>query len=339
MCLAPNLPYMKLLFLGWFEPLRNCIAADQELCRQGTEANYAPYFDQLPAEMMAVVTMHKLMGNFMSSDDHGTAKVVHAACHIGETIEQEVRIHNYLEKTRKKPGELKASEAQIKGQVEDEIKPWGQEAHAKVGSRLIELLIQSAYIQPPVDQLSDGPPDIRPAFQHSMETIKIDSLKLSRKFGVIECDPLILQGLEKTAKHMMIPYMPMLVPPESWITYDKGAHLFLPSYVMSTHGSKQQGLEVKNTPVKQIEQVFEALNILGNTKWRVNKKLLEIVDRVWASGSKYAGLVDRADVVLPEKPGRRMKRNSGTGNGKLEMLRKRTMRDMLTAAIWNSNLL
>ncbi|XP_026422695.1 DNA-directed RNA polymerase 1B, mitochondrial-like isoform X1 [Papaver somniferum] len=333
--LAPNLPYMKSLFLGWFEPLRNCIAADQGLCRQGTKANYAPYFDQLPAEMMAVVTMHKMMGFFMSSDDHGTAKVVQAACQIGEAIEQEVRIHNYLEKTRKKPGEAKGKSKEgdepdpeaikqarlrktvktlmkkkklqqvrhiIKGQEEDEIKPWGQEAHAKVGSRLIELLIQSAYIQPPVDQLSDGPPDIRPAFKHSMKTIKIDSLNLSRKFGVIECDPLIFQGLEKTAKHMVIPYMPMLVPPESWIRYDKGAHLFLPSYVMRTHGSKQQRLEVKNTPVKQIQRVFDALNTLGNTKWRVNKKLLEIVDRVWASGGKYAGLVDRADVVLPEKP-------------------------------------
>ncbi|MCL7036588.1 hypothetical protein MKW94_005308 [Papaver nudicaule] len=333
--LAPNLPYMKLLFLGWFEPLRNSIAADQELCRQGSKANYGPYFDQLPAEMMAVVTMHKLMGILMSSEDHGTAKVVQSACQIGEAIEQEVRIHNYLEKTRKKPGEVKGMSKEvgepdpeakkqarlrktvktlmkqkklqqvsniIKRQEEDEIKPWGQEAHAKVGSRLIELLVQSAYIQPPVDQLSDGPPDIRPAFKHCMRTIKVDSLNLKRQFGVIECDPLIFQGLEKTAKHMVIPYMPMLVPPENWIRYDKGAHLFLPSFVMRTHGSKQQRLEIKKTPVKQIEQVFEALNTLGNTKWRVNKKLLTIVDSVWASGGKYAGLVDRADVSLPEKP-------------------------------------
>lgn len=41
----------------------------------------------------------------------------------------------------------------------------------QVGSRLIELLIQTAYIQPPVDQLADCPPDIRPAFIHTLKTI------------------------------------------------------------------------------------------------------------------------------------------------------------------------
>ncbi|CAD5189963.1 unnamed protein product [Musa acuminata subsp. malaccensis] len=31
--LAPNLPYVKSLFLGWFEPLRDRIAMEQEQCR------------------------------------------------------------------------------------------------------------------------------------------------------------------------------------------------------------------------------------------------------------------------------------------------------------------
>lgn len=89
--LAPNLPYMKSLFLGWFEPLRDAIAAEQELCDQGKNRTaYAPYFNHLPAEMMAVISMHKLMGLLMTGEGHGSAKVVQAACHIGEAIEHEV---------------------------------------------------------------------------------------------------------------------------------------------------------------------------------------------------------------------------------------------------------
>lgn len=89
--LAPNLPYMKSLFLGWFEPLHNKIAEEQELYLAGkTKANYFKYFTQLPADMMAVITMHKLMGLLMAGGEHGAAKVVHIACAIGDAIEQEV---------------------------------------------------------------------------------------------------------------------------------------------------------------------------------------------------------------------------------------------------------
>jgi DNA-directed RNA polymerase len=89
--LAPNLPYMKTLFLGWFEPLQDAIEKEQDLCRIGkNRAAYAPYFGQLPAEMMSVITMHKLMGLLMTGGEHGTARVVHAACMIGDAIEQEV---------------------------------------------------------------------------------------------------------------------------------------------------------------------------------------------------------------------------------------------------------
>lgn len=89
--LAPNLPYMKTLFLGWFEPLRDAIAKEQELIRLGkNKAAYAPYFDHLPADMMSVITMHKLTGLIMTGGAYGYTRVVAAACAIGDAIEQEV---------------------------------------------------------------------------------------------------------------------------------------------------------------------------------------------------------------------------------------------------------
>ncbi|RLM87004.1 DNA-directed RNA polymerase 1B, mitochondrial-like [Panicum miliaceum] len=289
--LAPNLPYIKSLFLGWFEPLREQIAAEQELVAdRGSRASHGPYFNMLPADMMAVITMHKLMGLLMTGSGDGSVRVIQAACQIGEAIEHEVRIHRFLEKTRKKSNKEKENEEEIcdsdiakeqqrlrkkvtdlmKKQKlrqvrkivknQDDSRPWGQDAHAKVGSRLIELFIEIAHIQPPASQSSDGLPDIRPAFRHEMRT----------------------------------------VPKEQ--QYDKGAHLFLPSYVMRTHGARQQREAVKRAPKEQMQSVFEALNTLGSTKWRVNKRVLSIIDRIWSSGGRLADLVDRTDVPLPEKP-------------------------------------
>lgn len=39
--------------------------------------------------------------------------------------------------------------------------------------------------------------------------------------------------------------------------YDKGAYLFLPSYIMRTHGAKQQRDTVKRVPRNQLVDVFQ----------------------------------------------------------------------------------
>ncbi|KAB5544703.1 hypothetical protein DKX38_012815 [Salix brachista] len=337
--LAPNLPYVKSLFLGWFEPLRDAIVAEQELCKRNLRVSHRAHFSDLPADMMAVITMHKLMGLLMTGNGGSASiRVVQAASVVGEAIEHEGRIHKFLEKTKKRKNvEDKISEVKSDAAIEEGKKltkeqeklrkkvttlikkqkvqqvrrivkghgdslPWGQEEHCKVGSRLIQLMIETAYIQPPIDQIGDGPPDIRPAFVHTLKTITKDTQKSSRRYGVIECDPLVRKGLEKSARHMVIPYMPMLVPPLNWTGYDQGAHLFLPSYVMRIHGSKQQRDAVKRASRNQLEPVFKALDTLGNTKWRINKRVLVVIDRIWASGGNLAGLVDREDVPLPEEP-------------------------------------
>ncbi|URE41883.1 hypothetical protein MUK42_07982 [Musa troglodytarum] len=352
--LAPNLPYVKSLFLGWFEPLRDRIAMAQEQCRVSRhKPSLVPYFNQLPADTMAVITMHKMMSLLMTGGENGSVLLVRAACKIGDAIEHEGRIHRFLEKTRKKRDKDKKSEEagytvtreqeslrkkvlklmkkqkphQVQKLVrgEDDSKPWGQDAQAKVGSCLIGLLLDTAYIQSPVSQSPDGPPDFRPAFRHSWRTIITkEQQKLVWRFGVIECDPVVRQGLDRTARHMVIPYMPMLIPPVSWKGYDRGAYLFLPSYIMRTHGSRQQREAVRRAPREQMQASFElahvclviffdhtyinkvsanqALDTLGNTKWRVNKRVLSIVDRIWSSGGRLADLVDREDIPLPEKP-------------------------------------
>lgn len=36
--------------------------------------------------------------------------------------------------------------------------------------------------------------------------------------------------------------------------------------------------------------------MLGNTKWRVNRRVLSVLEGLWAGGGNVAGLVDRKDV-------------------------------------------
>ncbi|KAL7193520.1 hypothetical protein ACSBR2_025183 [Camellia fascicularis] len=202
-----------------------------------------------------------------------------------------VRIHSFLEKTkmyqRKKivaPTEesfrkdVKIRRKRVKSLIrrrkilevqklvkDEEIKPWGRDTQAK----------------PPVNQLADSPPDIRPAFRHLFRISNDPGQKVVKRYGVIECDPLVLAGLDRTVKHMIIPYVQMLVPPKKW---------------------KRQQDAVKKVAVKQMQKVYEALDTLGNTKWRVNRRVLSVVKSIWAGGGNIGGLVDRKDVPIPERP-------------------------------------
>ncbi|CAI0394305.1 unnamed protein product [Linum tenue] len=354
--LAPNLPYVKGLFLGWFEPLKEAIEKEQKLQRgKKHKTAFSPQIESLPADKMALIVMHKMMGLLMVGHEDGCIQVVQAAVQIGIAIEQEVRVHNFLEKAKKYQRNRTATDDEDGQRVEkeilrkrlnslirrkkhvevqklvksDEIKPWGRDIQAKLGSRLIHLLTETAFIQAPVDQLSDAPPDVRPAFRHRFKNLpRSPGQKIMKRYGVVECDPLILAGLDGSvkfsimgfyfpavkfggnlelpgpwlAKHMLVPYFPMLIPPKKWRSHDKGGHLFLPSYVMRTHGSRKQQEALKGVPRNQMQRVFEALDTLGNTKWRVNRQVLDVVETIWENGGNIAGLVDRADVPLPEKP-------------------------------------
>lgn len=322
--LAPDLPPFKGLMLGWFEPLTNAIANEKKQLKAKPRAAYAHHFDLLPADKMAVIVMHKLMQMIMSSPQEGCVTVVQASVQIGMAIEQEVKILNFLEKNkhckikrvdttqsssqaamlRKRVSDLirRRRVVQVRKLVKDvEFEPWGEDAHAQLGCRLLKLLIEVAYIQDPINQSADDPPIFRPAFTHKFQSI-INGKKSKKRYKVIEFDPLLLAGLERSAKHILVPYMPMLIPPKKWKGYDNGGYLYLPSYMMRTHGSRQLREAAKKAPAKQMQKVFEALDTLGNTKWRVNKRVLTLVETLWAKGGNIADLVDREDLPIPEKP-------------------------------------
>lgn len=82
--LAPNLPYVKSLFLGWFEPLREAIEKEQNTQKSKKQkAAFAPHIELLPADKMAVIVMHKMMGLVMVGQEDGCVRVVQAAVQIG----------------------------------------------------------------------------------------------------------------------------------------------------------------------------------------------------------------------------------------------------------------
>ncbi|KAG0631342.1 hypothetical protein M758_1G245900 [Ceratodon purpureus] len=354
--LAPNLPATRSLLLGWFEPLRDAIAQEQKDYDDRNfrehRAVYGPFMAQLPADMLAVITMHRLMSLLMSDQEHGCVKVLHAALQIGEAVEQEVGIYKLLhskkkggKKGKKKTGvaalndidtdstdellglsaesiqeanlKLKLTKEKVKKLVKQQKlrlvgklvqqangdEPWGPAIQVKVGSRLLELMLETSFMRPPADQTAQDMTEMRPAFKHTLRNYPIKNKNnLNRIYGVIECDPAVMSALDKSVQHMVMPYMPMLVKPRAWNGFYDGGYLHLKSTIMRTHGAKELRDTIVATPRQNMSKIVQALDALGSTQWNINNVVLDVLEKMWSGGGRLADLVDQDDVPLPDKP-------------------------------------
>lgn len=96
--------------------------------------------------------------------------------------------------------------------------------------------------------------------------------------------------------------MPMVVRPRRWRTPRTGG------YLRRLYGSRD--MLVKNHDKRYQDQlwqadlslVYEALNHIQETPWRINRKVLEVMREAWDGGGAFAGLPPRRDKPLPGKP-------------------------------------
>lgn len=64
-------------------------------------------------------------------------------------------------------------------------------------------------------------------------------------------------------------------------SYDKGAYLFLASYIMKTHGAKQQRDALKSAPKAQLKPVFEVRRYCFFTYFKWVKQIQFLISVVF----------------------------------------------------------
>lgn len=99
----------------------------------------------------------------------------------------------------------------------------------------------------------------------------------------------------------MIKHYPMLVPPRPWVNPMDGGY-FLSQTCIIRYLSKDQTVPLFHR-AEMMDQVYEALNALSLTPWRINKRVLEIIDTIWYLGGGMAEVPRRMDHPMPEAPG------------------------------------
>eukprot|EP00898_Chlorokybus_atmophyticus_P007535 jgi/Chlat1/7783/Chrsp66S09167 len=363
----------KMLAARWFRRLQAAIAEEQVKILQqekGVDRGlYGPYLMMLDPAKLAVITLHTTLGIMLSGvQENGSARVVQVAINVGKAVQARANLDALQEKLdssgenserRKRiqsimkalspkgpgnPGEVRLVNKNLRLAMMDT--DWPNEVAAKVGSALVKLLLQTAFVKSrsrvgadgmwehycipgsffidPVkykqlhlktarkietDELEvqdlsesvDAPGGYEPAFKHCYILEK----KASRRYGYLVCHKEVLAMVKDSEllQEVCTPrYLPMVVPPRDWTSYNTGAHLRLRATVMRTRGHRVHLEALKQVPPQQLRPVYKALNVVGKVPWRINKPVLDVMMRVWREGGGVAEIPQRKPFDIPPPP-------------------------------------
>jgi DNA-directed RNA polymerase len=96
-------------------------------------------------------------------------------------------------------------------------------------------------------------------------------------------------------------YTPMITPPTEWTGPRNGGYRWLKASLMRTHGSRVQNEALK---LGDLSLVYDGLNILGSTAWKINKEILEIGKTCWTRNIPIGDIPSRTDLEVPPEPKR-----------------------------------
>nr|WP_316628324.1 DNA-directed RNA polymerase [uncultured Brevundimonas sp.] len=95
-------------------------------------------------------------------------------------------------------------------------------------------------------------------------------------------------------------HLPMIVPPRRWVSPHRGG------YITKHPGNRlvKQADRKYHEQIRDVEMpaVYDAVNAVQSTPWRINTRLYEIVRSIWDGGGLLGGLPERNPQPVPVRP-------------------------------------
>ncbi|KAI7901013.1 uncharacterized protein BX663DRAFT_516005 [Cokeromyces recurvatus] len=332
---AMNLTPLKRIMWDWHQKMVPLIKEEIERCdastiRETERQSYGPFLKLLPPDTLSMVTILELLRLHNSSGIGDGMKTARAVINVGKAVEMEYnavqikkRSSNHSENThalfasgklfnlavRKVQSKLEQEKVTDIGHdgktlMSGDWNPiWPNTTRAKLGSVLTSLLLESAKIPVPSRNPETGEKIIEhiPAFFHTYQYVH------GKRLGIIKFSDQLTQMLSREpVRDTLHPrLLPMLVHPRPWLSYNSGGYLSTKSNCMRIKDSTEQLMYLQRASEKDhLTRVLAGLDVLGSTRWRVNKDVFKVVLEVWNSGEALAGIPPAitGSTPLPPKP-------------------------------------
>lgn len=281
--------------------------SSEEKKQMKDRAFYAPYLVLIPPKKLTVITILELLKLNSTGGIVDGMRTARAVISVGKAIELEYKSQSlvaaekrFLSRKAKNSNRLRKLLRSRKPTVEDALSTeWDYPVYAKLGSVLTSLLLHVAKVQvtgtdPTTGKAVKGK---QPAFHHTYQFVN------GQRLGIIRLHKnLVRQLASNTLINSVQPqFLPMLLPPADWTSHNNGGYRFTPSTLVRIKDSAETVAYVKAAAeANNLDEVYAGLNVLGNTPWTVNAKVLEVVSQCWNTGEAFLDIPPIVDE--PEMP-------------------------------------
>lgn len=160
--------------------------------------------------------------------------------------------------------------------------PWKEEQRLQVGVLCIELLRRSTGI---------------------IERTKLPNRRKGFTYG-LTLSPETLEWIDEYHDRFELSrpsLLPMVVEPKDWHSPWGGGYVSTALAPVSLVKTRRQAY-LEELRHEDLSSVYDAVNRLQRTRWRINQPLLEVVRWAWETNQNIAGLERKEDLELPAKP-------------------------------------
>jgi len=313
------------LMWTWYSALLPAIEEELLAVRQALEnnlpgaaneerKNYGVHLELLPPEKLCATTIITVMNMLSKGKDRDTGrwtcdfKVTGATSYLGKVLMQE----SHAAITREGTKRNQAKGRQDKGQAAALSKrrpvfsqndlDWPLAVRVKIGALMLSKLIETAKMpitrthprtKEPVSQL-------QPAFMHK------NVFRLGKKTGFITpCQDLIDKLHREPLGGVICKRLPMVVQPAPWTGFREGGYLNYTTDFIRFPPTDQTPKDYAEAAIEKgdMQQVFDALNVLSSIPWKINENVLKVQIEAWNTGEQIGNLAPlNPNIELPREP-------------------------------------
>lgn len=265
------------------------------------------YLDLLPADVAALVSLRAVFRRL----GHETRTILPIAYEIGSSIEHEAQMEAwiandpegfeglrryYLKRGSNAAHIKRASVSVFRKHVADKVgyEDWGSEVRRRVGLQMIDCIVQAT------------------------GRFRVIADRSVAKYGskpsawpmVLQPDPELLDWLKNAmddeAVHQPV-YMPTLIKPKPWEGPKDGGYWtpfvkppFFIRFKASHETQRQRAID--EYMALDMPQVYEAINFIQETPWRINRRVFEVAQEMWEKDLALAGMPRKEAERVPPRP-------------------------------------